>query len=169
MPDTDIIPIVDPGDNIISYKKRGDLNKARDIYRVSSIWITNDKNEVLMAQRAFNKRIHPGAWDVGVAGTIEKDETYEKNAKKEMLEELGVAVPLTRGPKVRLEGEYNLFIQWFMARLNKTAEEIDFNKEEVVAVRWISKADLLKEIKEEPKKFLNNGDDMLRWIEMFWD
>jgi isopentenyl-diphosphate Delta-isomerase len=167
LPD-DIIAIVDAEDNVIGAKKASELDKAKDIYRVSSIWITNDKDELLMAQRAFTKRIYPGAWDVGVAGTIEKDETYDQNAKKEAFEELGITEPLVKGPKVRVEGEYNLFLQWYFLKLNKPVEDFVFQKDEIIAVKWFSKKELLEGIKKKPEQFLKNGKDMLRWVDMFW-
>ena len=56
----DII-IVDENDNIIGHKKRGTLDK-KDIYRVSALWIQNPKGDILLAQRKFTKKHHPGRW-----------------------------------------------------------------------------------------------------------
>lgn len=67
-----LITLVDVHDAVIGYKPVDELDRANDIYRVTSAWINNDKNELLLAQRSFTKKIYPGAWDVGVAGTVEK-------------------------------------------------------------------------------------------------
>jgi len=54
-----LIPIVDEKDKIIGYKDRKEIQKE-DIYRVSALWITNSKDEILLAQRAFSKSHDPG-------------------------------------------------------------------------------------------------------------
>ncbi len=53
------IIIVNEKDEIIWYKKRWTLEKE-DIYRVSALWLINSKWEILLAQRAFTKKHHPG-------------------------------------------------------------------------------------------------------------
>jgi len=50
------IVIVNRKDEIMGYKERGTLNQP-DIYRVSVLWIQNSKGEILLAQRALNKKI----------------------------------------------------------------------------------------------------------------
>lgn len=70
------IIVVDKDDKIITYKKRGTL-LSKDIYRVSALWITNKKGEVLLAKRAMDKKLYPGCWGPAVAGTVEKGETYK--------------------------------------------------------------------------------------------
>lgn len=84
-----LIPIVDEEDNIIDYKERKKLD-LKDIYRVSALWIENSKGEILLAQRSFNKKHHPGLWGPAVAGTVEKGESYEENISHEIEEELGI-------------------------------------------------------------------------------
>ncbi len=165
IPDT--IYLVDNDDNVIGYKPRAELDPAKDIFRVASIWITNDKNQALFAQRSFTKKIYPGVWDASVAGTLEYDESYEENAIREAEEELGISnINLTMGPKVRIDGQLNLFIQWFFLKTNKSAEEFVFAKDEIEQVRWFSKDEVLDGIKNHPEQFIVK--DLTRWLEMFW-
>lgn len=53
-----LIPIVNDNDKIIGYKPRDDRN-TKDMYRVSALWITNSKGDILLAQRAFTKKHNP--------------------------------------------------------------------------------------------------------------
>ncbi len=161
-----LIPIVDTDDNILTYKLRSEIDTDKDIYRVSSLWITNDKNELLLGQRSFNKRHYPGVWDVAVAGTVEKGETYETNIMKELKEELGVTGEVTPGPKVRVEGKYNMFIQWFFFKTNQPAESFQFERREIEQLKWYSKPVLIEALQREPDNFM--AKDMSRWIDTFW-
>jgi isopentenyldiphosphate isomerase len=164
-----LIPIVDENDNVLEYRSRDALDRSKDIYRVCSVWITNDNNELLLAQRSFHKKIFPGIWDVAVAGTVEKGETYEEAAKRELLEELEMTDSLEKGPKVLVEEEnreYKLFIQWFFLKTNKRAEEFRFQRSEIERIKWFSKQELLEDLGREPGKYI--AKDMLRWVRMFW-
>ena len=51
------IPIVNEQDEIIGYKDRKDRNII-DITRITGLWLWNEKGEVLLAQRAFSKKLH---------------------------------------------------------------------------------------------------------------
>ena len=52
------IIVVDENDKIIGHKNRGTLKKE-DIYRVSALWITNSRGEILLARRHHTKSHHP--------------------------------------------------------------------------------------------------------------
>lgn len=154
----DII-IVNEKDEIIWYKERWTLD-SEDIYRVSALWITNSKGEVLLAQRAFTKKHHPGVWWPAVAWTIEKWETYESNIIKETEEEIGVVniTPITY-KKIKTKSIYNHFTQWFLLKLDKDIVEFKKQDEEVEALKWFSKDELLDWFKTDPKMFLKSMNE----------
>ena len=60
------IPIVNEKDEIILSKR--DKVAQEDVYRVSSLWITNSKKEILLARRALNKRNDPGKMGTSCSG-----------------------------------------------------------------------------------------------------
>src|SRR3989338_10763955 len=103
------IPIVNEQDEIIGYKDRKDRNKV-DIARITGLWLWNEKGEALLAQRSFNKKMHPGMWGPAVAGTVEEGETYESNIIKESEEEIGLLGfrPIL-GTKIRRHGSHEHF------------------------------------------------------------
>lgn len=158
------IIIVDENDKIIGYKKRRDV-KPDDIYRVSALWITNSQDEVLLAQRSFNKKNSPGKWATAVAGTLEEGETYEANVIKEAKEELGLTdFPLELGPKTKGQGKHVFFCQWFFTKIDINIDDLTLQKEEVEQVAWLKRQDLLSDIYEHPEIFTENTP---RFIENF--
>ncbi len=129
------IIIVDEYDNVVSYKKRKDL-QAEDIYRVSALWLTNSKGEILLAQRAYDKKHHPGKWGPSVAGTIESGETYDDNIIKEAEEEIGLkGVDFKKGPKELNKKDYSHYTQWYLAVVDRNIEDFIVQPGEVVKVR----------------------------------
>lgn len=153
--------IVDEKDNEIGVKPFTEIDYETEIYRVSAVWIQNAKNELLLAQRAFTKLHSPGAWGPSAAGTLEVGETYDENIIKEVQEELGVSLDLkdlVKGKKlltVSKNPDRKYFTQWYSAIVDKPIEKFTIQKEEVEAIRWISKEDLLAELTVDPEKFLD--------------
>lgn len=148
------ILIVDENDNVIGSKDRGILEKD-DIYRVSALWITNNDGKILLARRHRSKSHHPRKWGPAVAGTVEEDETYEKNIIKEAKEELGLnLVEFTLGPKLKTENEYKHFTQWYFFTLDKDIKDFKIQEDEVEEVKWFSKEELKKQIEENAEEFL---------------
>lgn len=152
-PEFERVPVVDEQDNIITYKFRDEVADD-EIYRVSALWITNSKGEILLAQRAFTKGHDPGRWQGAVAGTVEEGETYLENIVKETREEIGVDnLELTPGPKIMANGQYRFFVQFFVATLDKPAEEFKIKQDEVLQVRWFDRDELARELRKHPEKF----------------
>lgn len=156
--------IVDEKDNIIGSKER-DAVKARDIYRVSALWITNSKDEILLACRALTKSHSPGKWGPAVAGTVEESETYYSNITKEAKEELGLEnIEPKVGPKIKVAKNYTYFCQWYLLEIDKPAEEFKIQKEEVEELKWVSKKYLLDEIKNNSDNFVEGIKEWVKFL-----
>lgn len=148
--------IVNENDEIIGYKNRDEIT-LNDLFRVSALWVENSSGDVLLAKRSMTKKNHPGKWDPAVAGTVEKGETYESNIIKEAKEEIGLYLgEFKKFKKFRHRGEYNYFIQWFLAVSDKTIDEFKIQKDEVDEIKWFSKQELLAELKNNPSMFLTS-------------
>jgi len=149
------VQIVDDNDQIIGHKERSEIDDKKDIYRVSSLWLTNSKQEVLLAQRKHTKANEPGKWGPAVAGTLEGDESFESNIIKEISEEIGLTnLNIKKGPYIRIKNPRNYFCQWYTASLDIPAEDITAQEEEVERVAWFNKKELKKQIKSDPSKFV---------------
>lgn len=158
------IIIVNIKDTIIDHKERGTLN-SEDIYRISALWITNNKGEILLARRSFRKSHDPGKWGSAVAGTVEDGENYHTNIIKEAEEELGLKnIKFKKGPKARVQGRHSFFCQWYVLTLNRVSSKFRIQEDEVEEVKWFSKDFLLKELGDRPDQFLPT---MKQWIKLF--
>jgi len=150
------LPIVDENDNIIDYKERNTLDYQKDVYRVSALWIINSKGEVLLAKRAATKTQDPNKWGPAVAGTVDKEESYEQNITKEAEEELGLKdIEFQKGPKTRVKGRYNYFCQWFILKTDKDIHEFRIEPDEVSEIKWWSKEELKEQLKANPELFVS--------------
>lgn len=152
--------IVDDKDNAIDLKERSILTE-NDIYRVAVLWITNSNDEILLAQRALDKKKDPGMWGPAVAGTVEEGESYKSNIIKEAEEEIGLKnIKPKKLDKSRTVRPHNHFTQWFKLVLDKKINDFNINKE-VKKIKWFSKKDLKKKIKEDPDDFVYSMVDVI--------
>jgi isopentenyl-diphosphate delta-isomerase len=170
-----VCTLVDRHDRVIGYKERDQL-KPGDIYRVASLWIVNDKGEVLLSRRVLSKLLDPNKWGPAAAGTVENNETYDENITKEASEELGIAdAKFTPGPKYFVSDNghgQGYFCQTYVATLNWSVEQFTLQAEEVAEVRWVSIDALEQEIVVSPEHFVANFSEpstkMIRFICQYW-
>lgn len=157
------IVIVNDQDKVIGCKERGTI-EPEDIYRVSALWLTNSKGDILLAQRQLGKRHHPGMWGPAVAGTVDEGESYDENIIKEAEEEIGLKdIKPQKSIRQRVTlatGDHNHFTQWYTLVVDKAAEDFTIQEEEVEQVKWFTRAELGKELLEYPEKYLKG----LRWV-----
>ncbi len=160
------IIIVNEKDEIIGHKERGTLNQE-DIYRVSALWIMNSKGEVLLAQRSFNKKNHPGKWGPAVAGTNDEGETYLSNIIKETQEEIGLLISSPKElEKNKISGKNNYFVQWYYLELNQNISEFTLQKDEVEKIKWFSREEFLEGIENLNSDFLDTMRSYSHFIDL---
>lgn len=150
--------IVDANDKEIGLKSRGEMTRE-DFYRVSALWLTNTKGEILLAQRAHTKINHPGLWGPAVAGTLDEGETYLSNIIKETEEEIGLVLSekdFILGPKTDTFGSaHQYFTQWFFAEIEENTKLV-FDPLEVETIKWFSYDLLKKDLEINPEKYLKS-------------
>ncbi len=87
----EVFDIVDGKDEIIGAAPRerchGDPTL---VHRVAHVLLVNSAGDLLLQKRSPHKDIQPGKWDTSVGGHLNRGETYDAAAHRELREELGV-------------------------------------------------------------------------------
>ena len=149
------IPIVNEQDEIIRYKDRKDRNFV-DITRTAALWVNDEEGNILIAQRGLKMKNSPGLWGPAVAGTVEEGETYESNIIKEAEEEIGLKnIKPILGPKFYRKTFHKFFAQYFIIEIPKNTK-LQIQKNEVEAIKWVTRVELINLLKEKPETFLKN-------------
>jgi isopentenyl-diphosphate Delta-isomerase len=154
--------IVNSDDNIINSNTRENCHAGDGIlHRAITVFIFNDKNEILLTRRSNLKELWPGFWDTSFSTHVYNNETYEQSAEKRVVEELGFLCKLKYLLKFQYQAKYlNLGSENEVCALligNYNGEVIP-NIDEVSEYKWISIENL--------KKDMDVAEDLTPWLKV---
>ncbi len=133
-----------------------EAHKKAVLHRAFSVFVFNDKNELLLQQRALDKYHSPGLWTNTCCSHQRDGETNLEAGKRRLYEEMGIKCDLKE-----------LF--WFVYKApfdnGLTEHELDhvmvgyyndnpqINVREVASYKWLTLADLEKDMQNHPDKY----------------
>lgn len=83
--------VVDENDLIVGYKTRRECHHDPSIiHRAVDVVLFDSAGNILLQKRSRQKDTYPGYYTVSASGHIDKGESYEAAARREMEEELGI-------------------------------------------------------------------------------
>ena len=134
--------------------KRESLNKTaqryekiKGEYRQSEhIWIVNNEGKFLMQKRSKYKKSFAGKWSQ-TGGAVDEGETPLQGALRECKEELGLDIQKKEIELIfSFKREYD-FVDVWLVRRNIDIKKLKLQEEEVEEVKWVSKEEIEKMIK----------------------
>ncbi len=101
-------------------------------------WVFNDRREILIQQRSWNRPILPGMWGL-TTGRMVVGEDSRQGCVRELKEELGLSVsPEELYFLRRIIRDDPLIWDIYFLRRNVPAESLTLQREEVAQARWVS-------------------------------
>jgi len=148
--------LVDEADNVVGVKKRDSVGED-DIVRVSGLWVTNSRGEILLSRRPFEKRRDPNKWSPAVACVVEKNKTYRSAIIEATRDELGlIGIDPVEGEKLFIDGRNRFYCMMFSLKRDLIITDLQLNSEETQGLRWITERELEKELSEHPYGFVQD-------------
>lgn len=150
------VVVVSENDEILGLMEKMNAHENGILHRAFSVFLFNNKGEMLLQKRASGKYHSPNQWTNAVCSHPKIDETYLEGAQRRLNEELGITADLT---------EKFSFIYKADVGQNLWEHELDhvftgnyegnfaLNEEEVSEVRYISMQQLDEEMNANPEKF----------------
>lgn len=135
---------------------REEVHKKGLWHRAIVVAIVNERNEVLIQQRALDKEKNAGMWDISAAGHISSGQDSLMAAAREISEEVSVSLGYSVEVKdfrfmfsFRKEQKFNedfierQFYDFFILRQNGlNAENIRYQQSEVNAIKFVTVTEL---------------------------
>ena len=87
----ELVDVVDENDHVVRQATRREVRQEHLRHRSVYIFVFNPAGQLFVHRRTETKDIFPGYWDVAVGGVLAAGEAYDRGARRELEEELGIA------------------------------------------------------------------------------
>lgn len=150
------VVLVDINDNEIRKEYKEKAHKKPMLHRAFSVYLYNDRKQLLVQKRALNKYHSPGLWANACCSHPKMGEDIKQSALERMEDEIGVScdikelfsfVYLNKFNDNLYEYEYD---HVFVGNYNG---EIILNEEEASETKWIDLDELEKDLVDNPLKY----------------
>jgi isopentenyldiphosphate isomerase len=91
-PGAELVDVVDDAGRTIGTVTRREMRARRLPHRSVYLLVVNARGDLFIHLRTATKDVYPSHWDVAIGGVVAAGESYDDGARREALEELGVAV-----------------------------------------------------------------------------
>jgi len=152
----DYVILVDEQDNDIGVMEKLQAHQQGLLHRAFSVFIFNDKEELLVQQRALSKYHSAGLWTNTCCSHPRPNETIKDAANRRLFEEMGISCDLkiktnfiykTPFENGLTEHEYDYVL------VGNTNQNPQINKEEVENFKWMSILDIKNDIISNPHHY----------------
>lgn len=153
----DQLILVDSKDNVLGYAEKEKCHHGKPIlHRAFSIFLFNNKGEMLITKRSSLKKTWPGFWSNAVCSHPRKDEETHAAAVRRLEEELGITSSLAYLFKFEYSADYDgewgeHELDWVFA--GKISEEPKADRDEIEDWKFISVEQLRQDVKNRPEKY----------------
>jgi len=88
----EIFDVVNERDEIIGQRARAEVHRFGLKHRAVHVLVFNSRDEIFLQKRSMKKDCFPGVWDSSVSGHLDRGESYDACAIRELYEEIGLRV-----------------------------------------------------------------------------
>ncbi len=150
------VVLVSENDEVLGLMEKMQAHENGILHRAFSVFLFNDKGEMLLQKRAAKKYHSPNQWTNACCSHPRNGETYLEAANRRLKEELGIEAELT--PKFHFIYKADVGGNLWEHELDHVfignyQQHFNLNEEEVSEIRYISMEDLDQEMKNHPEHF----------------
>ncbi len=164
--DDEKLILVDENDNVLGYKSKVECHEDDGVlHRAFSIFIINDRNQLLLQKRSNQKLLWPLFWSNSCCSHPRKGEDFKTAIHRRLKEELGIDTDLKYLFKFQYQaafedkGSENELCSVYIGRSD---DNIIVNENEIAEWKFIDIDQIEKEMEEHPEHFTP-------WFKMEWD
>jgi len=150
----ELVVLVDEKDEQIGLMEKIEAHQKALLHRAFSIFILNDKNEIMLQQRAAEKYHSPLLWANTCCSHQRENETNLDAGKRRLNEEMGFETPLTEVFSFIYKAPFDNGLtehEFDHVLIGYYNESPKINYNEVNDWKWLSIEAIKKDINENPK------------------
>ena len=157
--------LVDQDDVELGYGSKADCHDGNGIlHRAFSIFLFDDRGQLLLQQRSETKRLWAGYWSNTCCSHPRRGETMELSTRRRLRDELNAEAELQFIYKFRYHAKFgdlgseHELCHVFLGRLHG---DIKPNSSEIASVNYIAASDMTAELEK-------NGERYTPWLKLEW-
>ncbi|WP_028121510.1 isopentenyl-diphosphate Delta-isomerase [Epilithonimonas tenax] len=158
------VVLVNPNDEVLGQMDKMQAHENGLLHRAFSVFLFNDQGEMLLQKRASEKYHSPNQWTNACCSHPRLNESYLEGAIRRTKEELGIDCELTEKFRFIYKADVGNGLwehELDYVFVGNFSGEFDLNLDEVSEIRYVSIADLQKEITANPEHFT-------AWFKIIW-
>ena len=145
----EMLILVDENDNQIGTMGKMEVHRKGLLHRAFSVFIINEKNELLLQQRAFSKYHSPGLWTNTCCSHQHEGETSIQAAKRRLNQEMGINTSLEFLFSFIYKAEFENGLiehEFDHVIIGRSNQDPKVDKNEAESWKWVSVDLILKDI-----------------------
>lgn len=157
--------LVDELDREIGAKRKSECHEGNGVlHRAFSIFVFNERHELLLQKRSAHKPLWPNYWSNTCCSHPRVGETMEQAVVRRLEQELGFQCPLEFMYKFKYQARYGCVgaeHEYCWVYFGRYSGAIDANAREIAELRFVGVDDLEAELADTPERFTP-------WFKMEW-
>lgn len=152
----DYVILVDEQDNDIGVMEKLQAHQLGVLHRAFSVFIFNDKEQLLLQQRSFTKYHSAGLWTNTCCSHPRPNETIKDAANRRLFEEMGMSCDL----KIKTNFIYKTSFENGLIEheldyvlIGSSNQNPHINQDEVADYKWASISDIKTDIISNPNQY----------------
>jgi isopentenyl-diphosphate delta-isomerase len=158
--------LVDELDREIGAMPKSECHEGQGtLHRAFSIFVFNDKNELLLQKRSPGKPLWPNYWSNTCCSHPRFGETMDLAVSRRLMQELGFECPLAYLYKFKYQAQYDAVgaeHEYCWVYFGRYDGAVDVNMSEIADWRFVSVADLEADLERSPESYTP-------WFKMEWE
>ena len=161
----ELVILVNENDEKIGLMPKMEAHEKAVLHRAFSVFIFNDKNELMLQQRALHKYHSPGLWTNTCCSHQRDGESSVEAGKRRLQEEMGFSTELRESTKFIYKAPFDNGLtehEFDHILIGEYNEDPVINPEEAASWKWMT----IKDVKED---ILGRPDNYTEWFKIIFD
>lgn len=157
--------LVDENNTQIGLMPKMEAHEKALLHRAFSVFVFNNKGELMLQQRALDKYHSPGLWTNTCCSHQRDGETNIEAGKRRLQEEMGFVTELKESISFIYKAPFDNGLtehEYDHVLIGSYEDEPVINKEEVASWKWMKLEDVKNDI-------ANNPSDYTEWFKIIFD
>ena len=159
------VVLVNEKDEKIGLMPKMEAHEKALLHRAFSVFVFNDKNELMIQQRALHKYHSPGLWTNTCCSHQRDGENNIDAGKRRLQEEMGFSTNLKETTSFIYKAPFDNGLtehEYDHMLVGKYNDDPNINPDEVAAWKWMSMEAIEKDMKENPSIYTE-------WFKIIFD